>query len=150
MVSVPNHSQEGRETIPSSACPNSVHSRGVLTLTEKQRWFHPGKEGRGDFKGEILKGAAQAGTENVSTNTGCSSSSAEAALTTSALTTRVRVQPCTWVTSALKGVVKGVYGAGSCQSSSPADIECRSAPLDAVCSSTDREAKQAACRSLCR
>lgn len=149
MVSVPNHSQEGRETIPSSTCPNSVHSRGVLTLTEKQRWFHPGKEGRGDFKGEILKGAAWAGTENVSTNTGCSSSSTEAVLTTSALTTRVRVQPCTWVTSALKGVVKGVYGAGSCQSSSPADIECRSAPLDAVCSSTDREAKQAACRSLC-
>lgn len=58
------------------------------------------------------------------------------------------VQPCTRVTSAPKGAVRRVNGAGSHQSFSPASTKCSSAPLHPGHSSTASEVKQVAYNSL--
>lgn len=79
----------------------------------------------------ILTGAVRAGTENTTTQIGRSSTGSEAALTTAAAL-EFWFQPRTQPSSAQHGALRGVNGAGSCQSFSPACPQCRSVPSDAA------------------
>lgn len=50
MISVAAHCHVGREMMPSLSCPNSAHSRSVLTLTERRWGCSDGKWSRRDMK----------------------------------------------------------------------------------------------------
>lgn len=101
MISVPNYSYAGREMVPSPFCPNSVHSRSVLTLTENEQ------------RGVQRRIFHCLSWDREPNQRGCTSSSA---MLTMAAPLELRFQPGTQLSSAQSGALKGVNGAGSCWS----------------------------------